>query len=321
MNSFLVNMINRHQDRVEKVQPRIRSMFEPEPGVEFSGDHAFATTEKVVSKKIPETRLEHQELPNKPAIMEKSFHEYKWETTPPTYQQQPAENHQCPEIFDRPSFDENSFNSINERINNVLAQFAEKSESPQSSNDPNGPQNPNLSGTWDQTAGKNKSDETGLNHLIEETLRRLLNQTGPSEEKQSGFENQGKLLPHDSFKFRAEPSLPSIPPPVTKVGELSEPSIKTFRQPVQAVDNPKNGQEGSLQVPAWLTNMQKDLNNRWRKINAESQAEPVINVTIGRVEVRAVNTESEKPAGVNKKSIGVMTLEDYLKQREKKGRT
>jgi len=42
----------------------------------------------------------------------------------------------------------------------------------------------------------------------------------------------------------------------------------------------------------------------------------VINVTIGRVEVRAVHTEAPKNARHSNKPAGVMTLDDYLKKRE-----
>ena len=89
----------------------------------------------------------------------------------------------------------------------------------------------------------------------------------------------------------------------------------------QTVPPPINSPGGTLQIPAWLTDMQTELNNRWREINAQSQAEPVINVTIGRVEIRATNPEPAKPGRTEKKPTGVMSLDDYLKQRESKGRT
>ena len=62
--------------------------------------------------------------------------------------------------------------------------------------------------------------------------------------------------------------------------------------------------------------MQTDLNNRWREINAKSEADSVVNVTIGRVEVRAVKSETLRQTKPQKKPTGVMSLDDYLRQRE-----
>ena len=67
--------------------------------------------------------------------------------------------------------------------------------------------------------------------------------------------------------------------------------------------------------------MQTDLNSRWREINAQSQSEPVVNVTIGRIEVRAHNAEPVKSPVVQGKPKGMLSLDDYLKQRESKRRT
>lgn len=75
---------------------------------------------------------------------------------------------------------------------------------------------------------------------------------------------------------------------------------------------------GELQIPDWLTQMQHDLNNRMRDIKTVTQSEPVVNVTIGRVEVRAVHADSEKQAVARDKPVGIMSLDDYLKQRDKR---
>ncbi|SFG14154.1 hypothetical protein [Neptunomonas qingdaonensis] len=77
---------------------------------------------------------------------------------------------------------------------------------------------------------------------------------------------------------------------------------------------------GLLQTPDWLSQIQADLQDRWQELNQQAQAEPVINVTIGRVEVRAVRADSPQPP--RKKSAlpsGVMTLDSYLKQRDSRG--
>ena len=77
---------------------------------------------------------------------------------------------------------------------------------------------------------------------------------------------------------------------------------------------------GLLQTPDWLSQIQADMQDRWQALNQQAQAEAVINVTIGRVEVRAVRADS--PQAPRKKSAlpsGVMTLDSYLKQRDSRG--
>lgn len=76
---------------------------------------------------------------------------------------------------------------------------------------------------------------------------------------------------------------------------------------------------GSLLAPDWLNQIQADLQDRWQALNQKAQAEPVINVTIGRVEVRAVQTDSPPARKRSTLPSGVMTLDSYLKQRNRKG--
>ena len=77
---------------------------------------------------------------------------------------------------------------------------------------------------------------------------------------------------------------------------------------------------GLLKAPDWLNQIQAELQDRWQALNLQAQAEPVINVTIGRVEVRAVQVDSPQPP--RKKSTSsnsIMTLDSYLKQRDRRG--
>jgi len=90
----------------------------------------------------------------------------------------------------------------------------------------------------------------------------------------------------------------------------------------QTIENPPEQQEmhqaGLLQTPDWLAEMQSSLTERWQALNAQTEPEPVINVTIGRVEVRAIQTDSPTPPPQpDKKPGGIMSLSDYLEQRNK----
>lgn len=90
----------------------------------------------------------------------------------------------------------------------------------------------------------------------------------------------------------------------------------------QTIENPPEQQEphqaGLLQTPDWLAEMQSSLTERWQAPNAQTEPEPVINVTIGRIEVRAIQTDSPTPPPQpDKKPSGIMSLSDYLEQRNK----
>jgi len=72
-----------------------------------------------------------------------------------------------------------------------------------------------------------------------------------------------------------------------------------------------------LAPPSWLAEIESRFNTRMKDV--EAQAEPVINVNIGRVEVRAIQTGSAEKVKRVKKPTGVMPLEEYQKQRRGEG--
>ena len=82
-------------------------------------------------------------------------------------------------------------------------------------------------------------------------------------------------------------------------------------------DRENTALNGWLQTPSWLSEIEAQFKQRFPE--KEVNPEPVINVTIGRVEVRAVQSETPKNTQRGKKPTGVMTLDEYLKRREGKG--
>ena len=83
------------------------------------------------------------------------------------------------------------------------------------------------------------------------------------------------------------------------------------------LENPSASKSGSLQVPGWVDQLQAYNTNRWRGINSRPEPESVVNVTIGRVEVRAVQADVAKNVKSRNKASGVMSLDDYLMQCDK----
>ena len=318
MTGFLLNMINRHQGMVDKVQPRIRSMFEPEAAPAVAMANPFVSTTDKMVKESRDTGLEPQLAFSKSPIIEESTPD---ETPPSVMLQQAVQSDEGLSTSDLHLHDRNRMDLMNEQIQSVLARLGRKSIIQEPVNDAKTPQNQVSSDATDQTKSNAVANEQGLANGIEETIRRLKNQTNNAKEGQRGFEGYVQTLPTNTVKTEVDPLVALATHPEITGEQSAGPYDKSINHQVQTVDTTINTQGGAFQTPDWLTGMQTELNNRWREINAQSQADPVINVTIGRVEIRATNPEPAKPGRADKKPTGVMSLDDYLKQRENKGRT
>lgn len=320
MTDFLQNMINRHQGTVDKVQTRVRSMFEPEPASAVIEDNAFANEASTNIKERHDTGFEKQSVISRPLGIEQPIPE----NLPPAPLALPFhQSVQGRESFgpaDPHPLDKNHMDSMNEQIQSVLARLVRKSEPSEPLNGSTGLQKTVLSGATNYTHNKVVSNETGRTNHIDEALRQLKTQTNKGKENQHSFEDLAQLSPVNVSKIETDRS-PTLPAQLQTEGErFSESLNKSIKHQNQAADTSVKSQSGSLQIPGWLTSMQTDLNKRWREITAQTHAEPVINVTIGRIEIRATNSQTAKPSSVQKKPTGVMSLDDYLKQRESKWR-
>lgn len=167
-----------------------------------------------------------------------------------------------------------------------------------------------------------------LDQQIQSILQRLKASEGTysdayeasSIDKESRFSSRKEHAKHPLFE-QVDNSLKDQ----TEKSSISSPVDKgTPYPPVMSVPL-KTSQEGQLTIPNWLASMQSEINQRWQHLNAEIEsAQPVVNVTIGRVEVRALQgaamSASNSQQKAQKKPSGVMSLSDYLKSRDYEGR-
>lgn len=112
------------------------------------------------------------------------------------------------------------------------------------------------------------------------------------------------------------------PPPIIEPLQQQPTPFQPYKDRAEKTQSsPPAPSSGLLQLPGWLTDMQADLRSRWQESSSpvSSAPEPVINVTIGRVEVRAVQAMTAQKTQRNSKPSGIMSLDDYLKQRESRG--
>lgn len=321
MSGFLLNMIHRHQGLVDKVQPRVRSIFEPESAPAAAGAAFTNIPDATTANERPDTDVENPSGFTKTRNIELSVPE----SPPPSvgsivFKQAPRPYEDNMASDPNPPAG-NRIDLMDGQIQSLLARLAGKPEPQESFNGSHPLQKPLPSDAAGQNAISLEAIERGLSGRLEETLRRLTNQADYSKDGQSEIEDHEQPAPAHADKTEADP-LTRLPRQTgNKAKEPGEVIYKPARAPAEPINAPKSGQVGTLHPPAWLKDLQTNLNARRRETNTHAQAEPVINVTIGRIEVRAVNAEPLKPFPAHAKPKGVLSLDDYLKQRESKGRT
>jgi hypothetical protein len=173
-------------------------------------------------------------------------------------------------------------------------------------------------------AGGEHHLEPELNHRIRAMLQRLAGEpVSPSKEPtqddqgnqrnetQLPIESQMPIVPETAGAF-----LDAVIPPLDLAPASSQ---KVAQEERDSTGDRKNTHPyGGLEVPSWLSGIEAQFKQRLQE--KEAKPEPVINVTIGRVEVRAVQANPPTNGQRQKKPTGVvMTLDKYLKQREGRG--
>jgi hypothetical protein len=102
---------------------------------------------------------------------------------------------------------------------------------------------------------------------------------------------------------------PESIPGATLSGKIS--SRNTETRP--AAQNPQ--QTGLLHTPDWVAEVKYQLQRRFGALDSRAEPEPVVNVTIGRVEIKAVPGDAQKQPVAADQPGSVMSLDEYLKKR------
>ncbi len=166
---------------------------------------------------------------------------------------------------------------------------------------------------------RERSFQSELSQRIHVLLQRLQPHVEPSQDRDADSERFGQWpvseVPQLSIIKSGQEA--SLSPSVEEESVTPLDSSKFMRKPIEDYEINRRSLEvgGALQIPAWLSDLQMDLRNQLKEMNTKSEAESVVNVTIGRVEIRAVQAEPVRQPKPQKKSTGVMSLDDYLQQR------
>ncbi|NOZ53819.1 MAG: hypothetical protein GXP08_11925 [Gammaproteobacteria bacterium] len=157
--------------------------------------------------------------------------------------------------------------------------------------------------------------ENELNHRIHAMLQRLMDAPAPSMTEPAPGDQSHNESPIPAVS-EEKASLLDVAATLTAIPGEATPNVnrQTPREEKKhSSDNDNLRRNSQLDAPAWLPEIEARLSQLQP---AEIKTEPVINVTIGRVEVRAVQSEIPQPVKRQKKPVGVMSLDDYLRQRK-----
>lgn len=316
MSGFLTHIIGRHLGTVETVQPRLRSVFEPESPAVAAREAESSLPENTAIKDTSNAQAQIQAtVPGFPAYgaPHPASHPAEPVTLTMPVPAEPAEGFKL-----APQNQDSDREHWRHELQALRAQASQKSEpSDLFKNDfkpaTSTPFDPAGLSAGESTAAVSPSGD------VEGILKRISDQAS----RLAGVERRLQDQPQptlsekhasDSMPLKAGPESQRTQDP--ERGNKPDESLKRITSPDTTPDTP---QSGILQTPPWLETLSADLSAKWSELNAQSTSEPVINVTIGRVEVRALNPEPAKAQTAETKPTGVMSLDDYLKRRESQG--
>jgi len=161
-------------------------------------------------------------------------------------------------------------------------------------------------------AGKTLQVPEGLSRHLQDTARR----------PESGLRpGSGRSLPPAPGREVVAPR-PDAPPPgapdvLTFGVELT---TNTDRSPPAREDEtgqaaPRPRRPGPLRTPDWVAEIQSALQERHGPGRPSAEPEPTVNVTIGRIDIRAVRREARDRPEPGPEPGRIMSLDDYLDKR------
>lgn len=304
MSNFLKHLITRHQmesDGLKSshiVQPRPKSRFEANFGSGVALGQDIPSLEPIAAiADIPTSRIQNTSVLNQATTVRN------------------------PQITEHDTRDKNKLSdtlSLTPKGNSSLQDTAGLT-TPDKSHQ-NHKEHTELGSNAEQSRDPSLSEDDALNTRIQTILQRLNSERDKSSNHRTSIEHKRETELLNSASVSDQSPLPHSEKRQVIPGKYFEPeqADKPIKQGTDTQSRKRVvHQSGVLQTPNWLTDIQSVIASRMQEIKSQEKSEPVINVTIGRVEVKAIQTDSVKQENTHQKSSGVMTLDDYLKQRNR----
>ncbi len=332
MSDYFSSLIDRHLGVMDIIKPRSSGRFEANQSVvDHDGARTMGVSDFEYETRIPASTASdaYTDTDNKPGSIENSHHMQSGPQadryTPVVKPESKNDSLNQPDHLDssmgkqitresRPGI--SSIQDIDEslqldagraKVDNLDVVQTRKGE-------PTAAENPAMDESGRSAPDANPSAlEYGLDQRIGQLLQRL----------DRDFRISNKQAAVDIDTDRSSGRSPVKSPDVTLRSDINKRSPDAIQEtgPFDTnVTEHRSGPEyNHQQTPFWLD----EVRSRLGKIqqDQESSAEPVVNVTIGRIEVRAVNADKKRQSPDRKRPTGVMSLNDYLKRRDRGGRS
>lgn len=325
MSTFLRTLIDRHQEgtagreSVHKVQPRPKARFENDTGSDTFASSTLETGSEFSAPRRSDTDVRPDMNPHDPSAESllttdiRQMDRQAQDSVQPNNDKPAIASDYAPRLDDLNSRIEALTSKLQRQLygqdtsRTADNQSVEPSEIDETTSENNG-----------QANHRQWSTNDDINHRIQGILQTLHRQQPHQSGENSSLQSINRRTPDRAgseleISRRPEKNVPdgNILP---KEPVLNIPSISSLPE------QEKMHQSGLLQIPEWLEEMRDDLSGRLQALNANTKTEPIVNVTIGRIEVKALPADSVKQSKVRiNKPSGVMSLDDYLKLRERRG--
>lgn len=338
MSDFLLNVLNRHMGRGEQVRPRIRTRFEPDAPVNPLPQCALDTAEMETENRGDRQESSHHTMPTTISPADEPATNTIGDSNSKKNQVhgQDVPITRLTETGEQETVQQTQYNSHPEPAGRMVyvvppdinkdtgkrRAITSNHTKPDSSRQKSVQQHTNVS--QDVSAANKYDMEKSPDDKAQKTLRRLVspgkhNHSVKTEKADNSIHKStipGHQSSHNPQSGRHRPTTSELPSGLS--GNLTKPGqgMMKLQPSTISVQNANLRPRGLLQIPTWLSKRQSELregNGLFLKAS-RVETEPVTNVTIGRIEVRATPQEVEQ-SGRKKKPLGVMSLDKYLSQR------
>jgi hypothetical protein len=289
MSDYLSNLIDRSLDRADVVQPRLPSLFEPTPEIGQIPMGLGQPAEPAMTEIEESLTIRQNQQPAR-SINQNSNHQLN---TPNFNSAQPS-----------PSTITQSLSNSTE-----LASSISFAESPQSQNNITEIQTPSL-----QTQGESPAQQISAQFLATEQTNSATNLSDSVTVSETNNNSSDRSLTAKQ-PLTADPAINTVKPLST--------NNHSGNTPTRAGKSPENTAIIQIQPAKAEHNNQHNTLAQIRSAvqviapEASQNAAPptVIQVNIGRIEVRATTPATPPPSVVNRSNPATMNLEEYLRQR------
>jgi hypothetical protein len=296
MSDFLINLLNRHLGIGDKVLPRIRTRFEPDAMVTFF----------------------RQDAPGMAAIDTSNYHDERESSHHKTSTVTSSKNDERTKPAHSP-LSEAHINIDNKEFKKKLA----KSENPDIKL-----AEQRANGLKKMTPDMERSEKKDIDNKVFSTPRRVLS---PDEKdhsvKSANPDKPVHIVTTDNQKGSHsqqcdhDQTANSKPPIDLSVNLMKTESHIAESQPDKtAAKTAQNNTQGMLETPNRVFDQPGELRKRLVLKKSKVKTEPIVNVTIGCIEVRATQLREKKQSPQKREPSDIMSLDKYLSQCEQRGR-